>query len=560
MLQSPDVATDYTISVVREEVVVGSLVYYACVRHIKDLYRSLTEKDFPYVYDAETASYPIAFASMLEHYKGKWNGQPFVPEPWQEFIFGAIFGWLQKSNGKRRFRYAYCQIGRKNGKTFVAAVIALWMLLMDGEGGAEVYSVANTRDQAKICWSDAITFLKRNSDFWEMVTVRYNQINVPETASKFVPAAADSTNLDGLNPHCVIYDELHAAENRDLWDIFEDAFGARDQPLMLIITTAGFNKYSICFEQRRHCENVLEGAVTNLDYYDERYFAYIAEPDDKDDPYDATTWIKGNPNLGVSKSIEYVQDQADKAKNMPSKEPSFFIKQLDRWVNVSNRWLNVNMWLDQKTIPEAKAARHPCYAGLDMSTNIDVTCFLRLFSPGTVHPTKFYVLPKFYFPAENLRDRVVRDKVPYDVWSNDGWLNFTQGNSVDTGHIRDDVLQFGHDTFISALGVDPWKATALVSDFESYGHQCFAVQQGYKAMTAPCMLLERLILADMITSDGNPMMSWMLGNCCVSYDNNENIKPDKKNSNERIDGVSALLTALAVYIEQEGSPPILTIA
>ena len=195
-----------------------------------------------------------------------------------------------------------------------------------------------------------------------------------------------------------------------------------------------------------------------------------------------------------------------------------------------------------------------------MSTNIDVTAFVRLFPPGTVHENKFYVLPAFFYPEDNMEERVLRDKVPYREWAAKGWLQLTKGNSVDTGHIRDFVADVSQETFISALGVDPWKATALVSDFEAIGHRCYSVSQGYAAMTAPCLLLERLVLKDMIVWDGNPMLSWMVGNCAVDVDRNENIKPDKENSNERIDGVSALLTALAVYLEDEGAPPMLTIA
>ena len=435
------------------------------------------------------------------------------------------------------------------------------MLLMDGEGGSEVYSAANSKDQAKRTWDDSVKFLKRNEDFHEMITLRYNTVHHHDSDSFYSPLSADSSNLDGLNPHCVIYDELHAADTRTLWDVMEDAFGARSQPLMFIITTAGFNKFSVCYEQRRHCTNVLDSIKNpGLQYHDESYFSYIAEPDEGEDPYSESAWYKGNPNLGVSKNVAYLEEQAEKAKNIPSKEPSFFIKQVDYWTNVSERWLNVNLWLKSEIIEESEALRHQCYAGLDLSTNTDVTAFVRIFEPGTVHPSRYYVLPRFYFPEDNLRMRVLRDKVPYDVWAREGWLQLTPGNSVDLGVIREDVLEKNGETFISALGVDPWKAAALVHDFEEYGMQCFAVQQGYKTMTAPCMLLERMILQGAVAFDGNPMLTWMIGNCAVSYDRNECLKPDKEASNERIDGVAATVTALAVVIEQGGAPPLLTVA
>jgi phage terminase large subunit-like protein len=558
---SPDVATDYAKDVVMGRLVTGRSVYQACLRHLQDIYKQLTDDDYPYFYDAETGGLVVDFCRELKHYKGEWAGQPFVPEPWQEFVICSVFGWLRRSNFKRRFRYAYIQIARKNGKTFLAAAIALWMLLMDGEGGAEVYSAANTREQAKRTWDDSNKFLKRNPDFHSLVTLRYNTIHAPDTDSFYSPLAADSSNLDGLNPSGVVYDELHAAPDRKLWDILEDAFGSRSQPLYFVITTAGFDKFGICFEQRRHILNVLD-AVENeeLDYQDDYYFGYVAELDPDDDPYDEENWIKGNPNLHISKDLEYLREQAGRAKRIASKEPSFFIKQINLWVNTAVRWLNQNLWLKHEVQPEEVVMRHRCYAGLDMSTNIDVTAFVRIFSPGTYHPSKFYILPRLYFPKDNLEERCLRDKVPYREWADKGWLQLTEGNSVDTIHIRDDVTLAGQQTFISAIGVDPWKATALVSDFEALGHRCYAVSQGYAAMTAPCLLLERLVLKDMIVWDGNPMFTWMVGNCAVDIDKNENIKPSKEESNERIDGISALLTGLAVLLEDEGAPPILTIA
>ena len=561
LIVSPDVATDYAIDVVRGNYVVGAMVYQACLRHLQDLYRSLTEADYPYFYDADTGGAVIDFCRELKHYKGEWAGQPFVPEPWQEFVVCPVFGWLRKSNQKRRFRYAYIQIARKNGKTFLAAAIALWLLLMDNEGGAEVYSAANTRDQAKRTWNDSVKFLKKNTDFHEMIAIRYNTVHYHDADSFYSPLAADSQTLDGLNPHGVVYDELHAAPNRELWDVLEDALGSRSQPLFFVITTAGFDKFSICYEQRRHCANFLESVVNpELDYLDERYFAYIAEIDLDDDPYDEDSWEKGNPNLGVSKDREYLREQAERAKNLPSKEPSFLVKQINYWVNAAVRWLNQNLWLKHEIINASCTNRKRCFAGLDMSTNTDLTAFVRIFAPGTAHPTKYYILPKFFYPEGNLAERVKQDRVPYDKWAKQGWITLTEGNSVDTNVVRDDILGWSKETFIAALGVDPWKATALVSDFDAFGHDCYSVQQGYATMTAPCMLLERLVLKDMIVWDGNPVMTWMVGNCAIDTDKNENIKPDKENSNERIDGISALLTALAVYLEEEGSPPVLTIA
>lgn len=539
----------------------------ACRRHIHD-FNKQDDPEFPFYFDLAAAYRPIRFASKLKHWEGDFSGKYFIPELWQKFILGVIFGWKKKATHKRRFRYAYVEIPRKNGKSFLASVVALYMLIADGEEGAQVYSLATKRDQAKIVWGSAGKIAKKSGI--PGISEHWLQLQFQHTNSRFEPLASDSDKLDGLNPHCAICDELHEWDSRQLWDVIEDAFGARSQPLMFAITTAGFNRNGICFQQRTHGESILDGFV-DASYVDDTYFVFIADVDDEDRKKKRWTlpevWYKANPCLGAAKSLEYMQDQCNKALLMPSKENAFLNKQLDIWTEAEEKWLDMEKWdscapmiyirqgEEQVEIPQpidrAKLKRARCWEALDLSSNTDLTANVYAFEPGP-YP-EWTILPFFYLPKDNLRKREMRDKVPYSKWVDEGLITLTPGDIVDLDFIFTDALKLKKEFNVQEVGFDPWKAIEIATRMEREGFEMVQMRQGHGTMGPPTRELETKILAGQIRHGGHPILRWMAANTVVIKDSNENIRPDKEKSYQRIDGIVATIMALGRALYGDGN-------
>lgn len=555
----------YCIKVLNGDIRACSKIKKACRRHIYDYNRQGNE-DFPYYFDLEAAYRPIRFGSKLKHWEGDFSGKYFEPELWQKFILGVIFGWKKKSNHKRRFRYAYVEVPRKNGKSFLASVIALYMLVADGEEGAQVYSLATKRDQAKIVWGSAEKIALKSGV--PGISQHWLQLQFKRTNSRFEPLASDSDKLDGLNPHCAICDELHEWDSRDLWDVIEDAFGARSQPLMFAITTAGHNKLGICWNQRTHGSDILDG-FENGSYIDDTYFVYIAEMDMswKTNPdgtkkgwYDwknEDRWYEANPCLGAAKDLDYMRDQFNKANLMPEKENAFLNKQLDIWTEGAVKWMNMEKWDEcalEIHIPKLHRAR--CWQALDLSSNTDLTANVYAFEPGPYE--EWTIVPYFYLPADNLRSREKRDKVPYALWVDQGLITLTPGDIVDLDFVFRDSLRLKKEFNVQEVGFDPWKAIEIATRMSREGFEMVEMRQGHGTMGPPTRELETKVLKRQIRHGGHPILRWMASNTVVIKDSNDNIRPDKEKSFQRIDGIVATIMALgrALYGDGKSGPSI----
>lgn len=543
-------AVSYTAEQYVEDVLAGrqvacDWVRLACMRHHRDL---ATGRKRGLWFDETAARRAIAFFPLvLRHSKGKWAGSPVVLEPWQQFIIWSIFGW-KKTDGARRFRTAYVEVARKNGKSTLAAGVGLYLLQADSEPGAEIYTAATKLEQARIIHQEAIRMVKQSPLLNRDLRVLKNNINDPRTFSKFEPLGANSQTLDGLNVHGAMVDELHAHPNRDVWDVLDSATGSRDQPLIFAISTAGFNQHSFCYEQHDYTEKVLAGV-----FDDDTWFGIIysldRDPETKnlDDWWDEDTWIKANPNLGVSKFVHDMRAKARVAKKRPSALNNFLTKELNVWTTASVRAISPEAWQACNHGQVSMDALHGrrCWLAMDLSSTLDVTAEVLVFEPDDsgIWP----VLCRFWLPEDNMDERVRDDQIKYDVWAREGFLTLTPGNVIDDAWILAQIEQDLAVFNVQEIIFDPWQATWLANQLQARGvHPDKLVQfrQGYQTMTPAVKELEKAIARRAINHQGNPVLAWMASNLVLSKDAAANLKPDKVKSQEKIDGVVALIMAL----------------
>ncbi len=518
-------------------------VKLACERHMRDLD---TGADRGLYFDESQAAQAISFFDLLKHSKGIWAGKPLHLEPWQEFIIASLMGW-KREDGYRRFRTSYLEVARKNGKTTLAAGIGLYLLIADGESGAEIYSAATKRDQARISHSEATRMAKSSPDIRREVGIVRDNIHIIDTASKFEPLGADGDTLDGLNVHGAIVDELHAHKTREVWDILETATSSRLQPLMFAITTAGTNRNSVCFTFHEYTEKILQGIVD-----DDSWFGMIYAIDEPSNWEDPETWVEANPNIGVSKYWDKMELQAKRAKEMPTQLNSFLRLDLDVWTHSDTKWMNMDHWDACGSMVDALGLRgRTCYGGLDLSSNTDISAFVLTFPP--VADEDFYsVLCWFWIPEDAMLERSRRDRVPYDVWVRQGLITATPGAVIDYKFIfrRIDECRQMYD--VKEVAFDRWGATKIATDLTELGGDDFMIQfgQGFASMSAPMKELERLTMNHLIAHSGNPVLRWMADNLVAEQDAAGNIKPNKKTSKEKIDGIVALIMGLDRALRQ----------
>lgn len=554
-------AERYVDDVLSGRIVASRFVKLACERHRRDL-REGHKRGLRF--DAAAAQRAIDFFQFLKHSKGReFAGQPFVLEPWEQFIVYALFGW-KKANGFRRFSLAYVQLARKNGKTTLLAGIGLYMFFADGEPGAEVYCAATKKDQAKILFTEAERMRSASPGLKKRIASFRNNMNIAATASKFEPLGADEDTLDGLNPHCAIADEVHAHKTRMLWDVLETAMGARTQPLMLGITTAGFNRESLCWALREYGEKVLEQIND-----DDSFFFYIAELDAGDDWEDENNWIKANPNLGVSVKIEELRERAAKAKQLPTALNSFLRLRLNVWTSSETAAIKPDEWRacigfpmkdrtakSLRTEIEKKLEGRECFIAIDLSSTEDITCEGKLFPPES-EDEPYIFIPHFWLPEENLRKKIEQWRQPYDVWMRDGFIEGTDGNVVDYSAVQAQVLRDFERYQVRELAFDPWNATQFSNDLQRAGipaEQLVKFAQTIGMFAEPTkLLLEKLIPSRKIAHLGNPVLAWMASNLLVKEDLNGNRRPVKAKAAGKIDGIVALIMALGRAASSESS-------
>lgn len=508
----------------------------ACGRHLRDL-ETGHQRGLWFDHEAEERIYAF-FEKYLRHSKGEFAKKPFVLQPWQAFIVGSVFGW-KRMDGSRRFRTVYDEEPRKNGKSTRLAGIGLYMTTADGEYGAEVYSAATKKDQAKIVWGEARSMVLASPELRARTRVFAANMNVPALGSKFEPLGADSDSLDGLNIHCAIIDELHAHKSRDLWDVLETATGARHQPLIYAITTAGRNKLSVCRELRDYACKVLEGIVE-----DDSFFAVIFTIDEDDDWSDPSVWAKANPGLGVSVKIDDLQRKVEKARHLPAAQSAFKRLHLNIWSDGAGSWLDIDAWDEscEAVDPDDLAGRE-CYGGLDLSTTTDITAFVLVFPP-VANGERWKVLTRFWVPAENIERRVRSDRVPYDLWRQEGHIQATPGNVVDYRAVRDGITAAADMFDLREVAYDRYNSSQLVTELMDDGLTMVPFGQGFISMATPTRELEKLVISGQLAHGGNPVLRWMASNVVVLEDPAGNMKPAKNKSAEKIDGIVALIMAL----------------
>lgn len=517
------------------EILVCEYVRLAVERYYADFDRALDRGQY---FDKKAAMRAIRFIEKLKHTKGEWAGQRFRLEPWQQFVLWNIFGW-KNADGTRRFRYAYIEIARKNGKTALSAGIGLYMLFADGESRPEVYSAATVKDQAKICFSDAVEIVKA-TDLKNYLTPYRNSIVYELKGGTMKPLSSDYGTHDGLNPSCGIIDEFHAHKDSGMFDVIKSAFGARRQPLMFIITTAGFDKSGVCYAYRENVIKVLRGVNE-----DDSLFGIIYTLDDKSEWDDPKMWIKANPNLGVSLSADYLADQVKDAKNRPEAVRNVMTKNVDLWVDAERTWILDDVW--QKCIGTTAPANLKgcaCWGGLDLSNVSDITAYVLLFHESD----RFQLLPHFWIPEEKMLEKIRKENINYDKWVAEGYVTVTPGNVIDYDFVKADILRIVADYDLRTSAYDRWNSSQTIIDLQNEGMECNPFGQGYGSMSAPTKEFEKLVLTGKIEHFGNPVLRWMLASTLVKTDPAGNIKPDKEKSTQKIDGIVASIMALGEWM------------
>ena len=539
-----NVIDDYARRVVDGEIPAGKYHRLACVRHQRDRAREGTV-EFPYRFDLAKAERFFRFAENLKHYKGKWAGEKIVLQPYQKFRLGSLFAWVHVLNGRRRFRTAYNEIPRKNGKSLEAAIVALYGTFYDGEPGAEGYTVATKRDQAKIVHGDCKQLVK-SSGLKTRIKVLVANLHREDTSSKLEPLGADHDSTDGLNPQIVIIDEAHAMKDRGLIDVMETAVGAREQPLIFWITTAGNDPVSPCGDQHDYACKILDGVLV-----DETVFAFIASADPEDDWTLPETAAKANPNYGVSVSPEDLAAKVAKALAMPAAAATYKQKHLNIWTNADAAWLSVEGWRKgQSQSDPAVFAREldgqACWVGIDLASKIDLCAMVFMFPP-VGERRSWRLLRWVWTPAETLIERARRDRAPYDVWVQRGYLLTTPGERIDHSEIRRVLVEQKTRFKIQQIGFDPWHADKLIEDLINIDGftetQAIEVPQTYAGMSSAALSFEAEVLEGKVDANGCPLMAWCASNAVVQRDGKDNIYPVKKKSRGRIDPMMAAIIA-----------------
>lgn len=498
--------------------------------------------DGKFWFDERAARMAVAFFERcLHHNTGKWAGQPFILQPWERQIVRDLFGW-KKADGTRKFRTAYIEVPRKNGKTTLGAGIALYMLFADGEPGAQVYSAAADRIQAGLVFREAKAMVEGSPILLgEGAQIYMHSIIVPSTNSFYRVLSKEAAHQQGLNSHGVIFDELHVQPDRELWDVLTTSMGARRQPLLVTITTAGYDRTSICWEQHEYAESLLKGIL-----HDDSYYPVIYAADPEDDWLDEKVWERANPNIDVTISREFLRSEAERARQVPAYQNTFRRYYLNQWTSQESRFMPMEAWDACETPYDEQLLKgQVCYGGLDLASTSDIAAFWLDFpDEGDDQGQRHQILEYYWIPKDNVIDRSRRDKVQYDEWVKEGLIRTTEGNVIDFEVILRDIEQLGDQFNIREIAFDRWGATQVSRRLSDMGFQVVGFGQGMASMAAPTKELLRLTMCGHIKHRAHPVTRWMMDNLTVDTDAAGNVKPNKAKSREKIDGPVAGIMAL----------------
>lgn len=508
------------------------------------------------VFEQAAADRVINFIEKhCKHYEGEWGGKPIRLEEWQKRdVIGPLFGW-KRADGTRRFRTAYVEIPRKNGKSFLCSALALYLLIADGEPGAQVFSSATKEEQAAIVWKGAMQMVKQSPALQRFTEIHGSKrktggtIFCERTGGFFRPLGADSTTLDGLNPHAQIVDELHEHKDRRVWSKLQTATGARRQPLTIAITTAGvYDPNALGWQQHKYAMDVLDGT-----FADDSYFAFIAAADEDDDVFAVETQQKANPNYGVSAYASALQEAADLAGRSAEDYNDYLRYRLNRWVQQVTRWIPPEKWAacDPVSPGGALALRagreealrgRSCCAGLDLSTTRDLSALVLAFPNAEDQPE---LICRFWLPEARIEEAARKGNLRFAQWVEEGWITATPGEVIDYSFIRAEVNALARIYAIEEIAFDPYNATQLSTQLaEEDGLTMLLFRQGYLSMNEPSKAYEARVYSGNLRHGGNPVLTWMVGNAVIRRDAAGCIKPDKQKAHEKIDGVVAAIMAL----------------
>jgi phage terminase large subunit-like protein len=533
----------------------------ACQRHLDDQERWQGQPDAPFQFDADEAERVCIFVELLPHIKGEWarRSERIKLEAWQCFLLTVLFGW-RKPDGTRRFQTFYLEVARKNAKSTLLAAIGLFMLAADAEAGPEVYSLATTRQQAGIVFGVARQMALREPEFRKMFGVEVNahSLSVPAEDGKFQAQSSEDNSLDGLNVSCGIVDELHAHKTRGVWDVIETATGARQQPLVAAITTAGTNRAGICYEQRSYLCDILNATLHAHDglgyrvegkaWTDDSYFGAIYTIDDGDEFSDERVWQKANPNLGVSVNVDDLRRKCRKALARASATPNFLTKHLDVWVNADSAWMDMQAWekcADRAMKPE-DFADWTAYIGLDLASKVDITSQILLFKKDR----EYRLFGRHYLPEETIEDS---DNSQYRGWADGGSLIETDGATVDYDVLTTDLKEWVRISGTERIAFDPGFAWDFCQRMATDGLPMVEYRATVMNYSEPMKELEDAVLDGRLKHDGNPAMTWMISNVVCHRDAKDNIYPRKEREENKIDGPVAALAALGMALRDTAS-------
>lgn len=531
----------YAKDVLAGKIVANKWIKLACQKHFDDKKLS-KNKDFPYKFDPAKAERVAKFIQLLPHTKGKWASkkEKIYLESWQIFACCIPFGWVNKSDNLRRYRKILVFVCRKNGKSAIGAGIANYMFCADGEFGAEVYSGATSEKQALEVFRPAKQMVERTPELKDFFGVEVNASNMnrPADGSRFEPVIGKPG--DGSSPSCAVVDEYHEHKTDDLYDTMETGMGARDQPLMLIITTAGSNIGGPCHVMVRDAEKMLEGVLVIPDLW-----AILYGKDIEDDWTSEIALQKANPNMNVSVNSDFLQARLRDAKISARKQAVFRTKHLNEWVGAKNAWLNMAKWLQApERLPLDSLKNRPCFIGLDLATKIDMSALILLFPPSADDPY-YHVYGRYYLPDMRVLEEIDSNSERYRGFDNLGLLTLTVGEVVDFDVIKDDLRYFLANFHVKEIAYDPWQATQLAQDMEKENAVMVEVRHTVANISEPMKECEALILQGKLAHGNCPILTWHASNVVATVDKKDNIYPNKERAENKIDGMVALIMALS---------------
>ena len=515
-------------------------------------FNAITEENetHTYIFNERKGNLPIEFIERFcKHSKGKWAGKPVTLELFQKAFIQALFGFVDKETGIRKYKKGALFIGRKNGKSTMDSGLATYMLTKDGEGGAEIYSIATKREQAKVVWDEAKRMIKKSPALAKRIRCLVGGIFYDETESQMKALASDSNSLDGLNAHFVIADEVHAWKDKNLLDVMYDSMSAREQPMLLETSTMGTIRESVFDNEYDYFSEIIKGYEDKSDIVDETVLPVIYELDNPSEWLDEKKWYKANPGLGTIKNIKDLRDKVNRAKNNPTELTNLLCKDFNIRQNEQDKWLDFDTINNESTYEMDEIYDTYAVGGVDLSSTTDLTCATLLIAKGD----RKYVIQQYFIASERLESKIKEDKIPYDKWEQRGLVTICEGAKVDYSKVTEWIYRMNNEFKIAPLwiGYDPWNSNYWIDEMKNYGFDMVEIRQGAKTMSNPMKQLEADLIEKKLNYNNNPVLKWCLCNTAVKRDDNDNIRPVKgQKQRARIDGAVSLIIAYCVLFDK----------